>query len=159
SAVIDSGAATSLITTRLLDDLQLDIDKASNLIVVTANGTRVRAEGEVSRLPINIHYLVTRIPVQVIKSVDKVLILGNDWLKYVNAHLDWETSELTIRRNGRTVTTPVTFEKLPTVVPSSTLGEEPDEDEIEEEYEDEDLFEQEIYYSLTESEEDNIYED
>jgi hypothetical protein len=40
TAVLDSGAAVSIITNSLRKKLDLSIDRASNVVVITANGTR-----------------------------------------------------------------------------------------------------------------------
>ena len=52
TAIIDSGAATSIITKALLDRLGYEIDQASKMIVVTANGARTRSLGIVDDVPI-----------------------------------------------------------------------------------------------------------
>ena len=52
--IIDSGAAISIITKAMLDSLGYPITASSNLVIVTANGNRVRPLGEVHKLPINI---------------------------------------------------------------------------------------------------------
>ncbi|PKY60196.1 hypothetical protein RhiirA4_333276 [Rhizophagus irregularis] len=54
SAVIDSGAATSIITKSLMKQLGYQINQPSNMVIVTANGTRVRALGVITELPIHI---------------------------------------------------------------------------------------------------------
>jgi hypothetical protein len=43
SAVIDSGAATSIMTKKLMKKLGYSINSSSNLVIVTANGTKVRS--------------------------------------------------------------------------------------------------------------------
>ena len=45
--IINSGAATSIITKAMLDSLRYPINASSNLVIVTANGNRVRPLGEV----------------------------------------------------------------------------------------------------------------
>jgi hypothetical protein len=50
TAIVDSGAATSIITKALLNKLKCEIDKPSDLIVVTANGARIKSLGIVSDL-------------------------------------------------------------------------------------------------------------
>ena len=53
-AILDSGAATSIITKKLMKRLEETIDSPSNLVIVTANGSKVRSLGEISDLPIRI---------------------------------------------------------------------------------------------------------
>src|SRR4051812_18166020 len=52
TAIIDSGAATSIVTKVLLDRLGYDIDRPSKMIVVSANGVRTRSLGIVDNLPV-----------------------------------------------------------------------------------------------------------
>ncbi|CAG8775022.1 3723_t:CDS:1, partial [Ambispora leptoticha] len=51
-AILDSGAAVSIITNRLMEKLGLVIDKPSNTIVKTANGNKTKALGIVSEVRI-----------------------------------------------------------------------------------------------------------
>ena len=80
NVVIDSGAATSIITKTLLDQLNLGIERNSKLVVVTANGDRTKSLGIVDNVPVVIGKITILTSFQVLLSKDKVLILGNDWL-------------------------------------------------------------------------------
>ncbi|GET63249.1 hypothetical protein GLOIN_2v1777707 [Rhizophagus irregularis DAOM 181602=DAOM 197198] len=51
-AVIDSGAAVSIMTTAMMKTLKLTIDGPSEYVIKTANGTRVRSLGEIQNLPL-----------------------------------------------------------------------------------------------------------
>ncbi|GBC48416.2 retroviral aspartyl protease family protein [Rhizophagus irregularis DAOM 181602=DAOM 197198] len=51
-AILDSGAAVCVITKSLARKLRLEITKPSNTIVVTADGTRNRALGQIEKVPI-----------------------------------------------------------------------------------------------------------
>ncbi|GBC26766.2 RNA-directed DNA polymerase homolog [Rhizophagus irregularis DAOM 181602=DAOM 197198] len=51
-AILDSGAAVCVITKSLARKLRLKITKPSNTIVVTADGTRNRALGQIEKVPI-----------------------------------------------------------------------------------------------------------
>ena len=48
-AILDSGAAVSIITNKLMYKLGLEPDTPSKTIVVTANGNRVRALGQITK--------------------------------------------------------------------------------------------------------------
>ena len=87
-AIVDSGAATSIITKALLDRLGYKVDKPSKLVVVTANGARTKSLGVVSHLPITLGKIDTPTSFQVLESKDEVLILGNEWLRENNAVMD-----------------------------------------------------------------------
>ncbi|GBB94651.1 hypothetical protein RclHR1_23990005 [Rhizophagus clarus] len=57
STVIDSGAATSIITKSLMKQLGYQIDQPSNMVIVTTNGTRVCALGMIAALPIHLSHI------------------------------------------------------------------------------------------------------
>src|SRR5256886_1132313 len=75
TAIVDSGAATSIITKALLNKLNCRIDRPSKLIVVTANGARTKSLGIVSNLPVTIGKINISTSFQVLESKDEVLIL------------------------------------------------------------------------------------
>ena len=68
--IIDSDAATSIITKAMLDFFGYPITASSNLVIVTANSNRVRPLGEVQELPINIRHSVIKTNLQVLESKD-----------------------------------------------------------------------------------------
>jgi hypothetical protein len=140
TAIIDSGAATSIITKPLLRRLGFQITKASKLVIVTANGERTRALGIAENLPIiinNNNFKIT-IPTsfQVLDSKDEILILGNEWLRKTNANMSWAQAMLSINYNGKKCQVPITFTR--------TLPVNAEEDSSEEEFEDDD-FDEEDY--------------
>ena len=151
TAIVDSGAATSIITKPLMKELGYKPDKPSNLMIVTANGQRTKALGEVSDLPINVNYLKIPTNVQVLESKDKVLILGNDWLKRIRASIDWHEQTMTIHYKGRRERIPITCINEELVPPTQ------DNYEDDEEYEQNDWEENYIYYSgISDSSEDDL---
>ena len=158
-AVIDSGAAVSIMTTAMMKTLKLTIDGPSEYVIKTANGTRVRSLGEIQDLPLKVRNLIIKTNVQIIESSDSVFILGNNWMRKVNAALDWNKKMLTIRYNRRSTTVPVIF-TLPKPIKMKQSFEYDDE----EEYESEELEEAQIYmsdfsgYSTEESLEFNLWE-
>ena len=48
SAVVNSGAATSIMTKKLMDKLGYKINEPSKLTIVTANGSRIRSLGKIN---------------------------------------------------------------------------------------------------------------
>ena len=111
TAIVDSGAATNIITKALLNKLNCRIDRPSKLIVVTANGARTKSLGIVSNLPVTIGKINISTSFQVLESKDEVLILGNEWLREANAIMDWEHASLTIKDRNRTARIPIAFTK------------------------------------------------
>ena len=87
TAIVDSGAATSIITKNLLARIGYSIDRPSKIIVVTANGARTKSLGVAEEIPVQIGKIKINTSFQVLESKDDVLILGNDWLRGVAAEL------------------------------------------------------------------------
>jgi predicted aspartyl protease len=139
AVVIDSGAAASIITKRLMNKLGYTIDRKSNLVIVTANGAKVHSLGEISSLAVTLRNLTIGTPVQVLDSRDEVFILGNDWLKRMNAILDWKEGTLTISGQGRSVMVPVSCTKTrPMEISDSSETEESESEESKSDFEKED---------------------
>jgi hypothetical protein len=63
-------------------------------------------------------------PVQVLDSMDEVFILGNDWLKRMNAVLDWKQGKLSVTGKTTTVTVPVICTKRKPIGIGSAESEE-----------------------------------
>src|SRR5436305_9044962 len=80
-AIVNSEAATSIITKSLLDRLGLTIGRPSKLIVVIANGTRTKSLGVATQVLITIGKMNILTSIQVLEFRDKILILGNEWLQ------------------------------------------------------------------------------
>ena len=78
TAIVNSGAATSIITKSLLDRLGLTIGCPSKLIVVTANGAHTKSLGVATQVPITIGKMNILTSFQVLESKDEILILGNE---------------------------------------------------------------------------------
>jgi len=142
TAIVDSGAATSIITKSLLDKLGLVINRSSKMIVVTANGARTRSLGIIDNVPVNIGKIQILTSFQVLESKDEILILGNDWLRETNANMNWEQSTLTIKQGKYVIRIPITFTKTAKVV-TQEEEESDDDDEFEDEY----LEEYPVYFS------------
>ena len=95
-AILDSGAAVSIITKKLMDKLRLSPDAPSETVVITANGMRTKALGQISNLKISIQDLVIPIQLQVIESREETFLLGIDWFEKIKAKWDFDTRTLQI---------------------------------------------------------------
>ena len=111
SAVVDSGAATNIITSALQKRLKLGIDKPSKMVMVTANGTRIKSSGIINKVPLTIGKSQVPSFFEVLESKDETLILGNKWLRKMDAILDWKQSILTIRQGATTARIPFSTTK------------------------------------------------
>src|ERR1044071_3470912 len=138
TAIIDSGAATSIITKPLLNRLGYKVDKTSKLVVVTANGARTKSLGIVSNVPIAFGKITILTSFQVLESKDEVLILGNEWLIENDAAMQWKEAIFTIKKGQRVVRIPVTLTKTAKLHATK---------EPEDEYDDDEYNESNIYYS------------
>jgi hypothetical protein len=140
-AILDSGAAVSIITAKLMKKLGLQIEGPSKTIVVTANGTRDKALGIIRDVKITVNDIIIPVNLQVIDSRDETLLLRTDWFNKARAKLDFENSTLNVRYLGRTTTLNATHIG-PTFMPIiEELEDNEDEDEWIEDEEDEDEYE------------------
>ncbi|GBB98862.1 hypothetical protein RclHR1_33420002 [Rhizophagus clarus] len=98
----------------------------------------------IAALPIHLSHIIVQMPVHVLDSQDDVLILGNDWLRRVNAIVNWRAEKLLIRYKGRTINVLLIFTVTKALINAESLGEEKKEDD--EEYENEELVEAPLYY-------------
>jgi len=96
-ATIDSGAATSVITSKLMKRLKEEIDSPSKIIITTITGDSKRSLGVISDLRIKVNGTLTPIDVEVIEEpkVEK-LILGNDYLSMVNANMKYHDMKVVL---------------------------------------------------------------
>lgn len=133
-AVIDTGAAISAMTRTLIEELGYKIDKPSNVVIVTADGKKTRSLGKIVDIELILNGVDTIVTVEVIESKDRTLILGNDWLRRVQAQIDMEKGKINVKGKKGFVDIPVEF-----YTKKNKLDEE-----SEEEYEDEELEETEL---------------
>jgi predicted aspartyl protease len=153
-AILDSGAAVSIITKKLMKNLGLTIDETSNTVVVTANGERTRALGQIKRAQIAIQDLLIPISLQVIDSQDETLLLGTDWFRKTHASLDFGTNQIRLRYLAKIITVPITSSANETPVSLPNYYEQP-EDELEQvldDYEEEELSEIEAFLADSQEE-------
>jgi predicted aspartyl protease len=133
-AIIDTGAAISAMTRSLIEELGYKIDKSSNVVIVTADGNKARSLGKIIDIELTLNGVDTIVTVEVIESKDRTLILGNDWLKRVQAQIDMEKGKINIKGRKGFVDIPVEF----------SIKRNNSNEESEEEYEDEELEETEL---------------
>ena len=84
-AIIDSGAAISMIAHQTVKELGLKIEQASTSLIVTATGTSIWPLGIIRNLPAEIEGMTIPITVEVVPATSYSLLLGNDWSKKVGA--------------------------------------------------------------------------
>ena len=107
NAIIDTEATKSIITKGLMDELGYKIDKLSDIVIINTDGTKSRSLGKIINMELTLGEMNTTMTMEVIKSTNRTLILGNNWLKKINANIDYEKGELNIKRRKGNVNIPV----------------------------------------------------
>ncbi|OMH78985.1 DNA damage-inducible protein 1 [Zancudomyces culisetae] len=95
-AVVDTGAACSVVTYNLMEGWGLDMDSKSGLTLVTADGKRHNTLGRLSQVPLMIASFILPVNLIVMSRNDDTLILGTDWLLQHKASLNLKVPELRI---------------------------------------------------------------
>jgi predicted aspartyl protease len=108
--IIDTGAATSIITNKLRKELDIPIQKGSNVRFVLANGNKIAALGR-TEVEIQIGNKKIPIEIEIMDSKEKYIIIGNDILKKWNANIDFEEKILEIINNDEEIMIPIEYEK------------------------------------------------
>src|SRR5436305_7865372 len=138
-----------------MEKLKLEPDQPSKTIVVTANGSRARALGQISDLRIFIQDMIIPVKLQVIKSCEETLLLGTDWFEKMKAKCDFDKRTLQICYQDKCIKIGTThLADVPPQLPIDDSDKEQILEEIEFESED-DLSEQEAYTSDILPEEEN----
>ncbi|OMH79742.1 Gypsy retrotransposon integrase-like protein 1 [Zancudomyces culisetae] len=113
-AVVDTGAACSVINLGLLERLGLQVEQKSKQILVTADGGTHETAGKVFRVPISIAGYKFPVDLLVIERKDDFLVLGTDWFVEHQVKLDMSTKELTLPKEQADVIISIST-KLPGV--------------------------------------------
>src|SRR5436190_21319263 len=106
-AIIDSGAEVTAMSRGLMDKLGYEIDEPSNIIIKSANDQRNRSLGRINNVEILLEGKDIVTDVEVIENADKLLILGNDWIKENVRSIETENQELRIRGRYGTRVIPI----------------------------------------------------
>jgi hypothetical protein len=110
-AILDTGAASNIISNKLMRELGLKIKKTSNIIFKMANGKKVPSLGQ-TQGKLGIQGIETPVTLQVIDSKEDTLLLGNEWFSQVKAKIDFEKEELKIKgKNDKEVKIPIYYTK------------------------------------------------
>ncbi|OMJ28275.1 hypothetical protein AYI69_g2254 [Smittium culicis] len=96
SAIIDTGAACSVISEALMECIGLEVESKTNQIIVTADGKKHYTMGIIEEIPISIANINFNADLLEMKSSKETLILGTDWLKTHNALIDIRHQELVL---------------------------------------------------------------
>jgi hypothetical protein len=145
-AIIDTGAAISVITKALLDDLQVEIKESSNSRLVGFDGNKSISLGK-SEIEIELGNWIIPTIVEVVDSNKRDLIIGTKSLAGMDANIDLKEKKMTLKVNNEdTIEIPIYYTH------SEDLNDEISDDE---EYDSDDSIEYEEIKS--EDEDEQVY--
>jgi hypothetical protein len=108
-AIIDTGAAISVITKTLLDDLQVEIKESSNSRLVGFDGNKSISLGK-SEIEIELGNWIIPTIVEVIDSNKRDLIIGTKSLAGMDANIDLKEKKMTLKVNNEdTIEIPIYY--------------------------------------------------
>src|SRR6266540_3129066 len=102
-AILDTGACMSVVTKLLAVALGLRWKPSTRNDVIAVDGKSQVAVGVVDNIPVVIAEAQTFIPLQVINSASKILLLGTDWLDKYKADVLSSTRKLRFVSQGKTI--------------------------------------------------------
>ncbi|CAG8629027.1 9885_t:CDS:2, partial [Ambispora leptoticha] len=110
--IVDSGSSESVVSSYLLGELGIKVERPSTVNMVNVHGRSKRALGEISDFPFSVRGVIVPVDVVVTDAASYQAIVGNDWLSNVNANINYTSSEMTFHWNDREVVVPVEFRRL-----------------------------------------------
>jgi hypothetical protein len=110
-AIPDSGAALSVISKKLADQLNVKISNAGEA-GLSALGNPLTVIGVVANAPISIATAKIPIDLRVVNTSEETLLLGMDWFQKYNVNLNTPAKELTFKSQGNSFKTYVEFDKV-----------------------------------------------
>src|SRR5262249_41957100 len=109
-AIIDSGAAVSMIAHQTVKDLGLKIEQASTSLIVTATGSSSQPLGIIRDLPVEIEGITIPVTVEVVPATFYSLLLENDWSKKIEANYNWKNGCYSFKWKGKKISVSTTYE-------------------------------------------------
>ncbi|OMH79257.1 DNA damage-inducible protein 1 [Zancudomyces culisetae] len=104
-AVVDTGAACSVVTSNLVEEWGLSPDSYSKQVIVTADGKRHTTLGKVSDVPLKVSSFMFPVNLWVMDRNEDILILGTDWLLEHRVSLNLRIPELRLPIENAEITT------------------------------------------------------
>ena len=155
--IVDSGSAGSIISLRLLKDLDMEITQASKTVMVNVNGERRRPLGAVTDIPLSIQGLVIPMDAIVTDADSYAAIIGNDWLRKTKANIDYDSNVLTLKWHKHILQVPTECQEMPHHIISIEVPDMESEKEDEEEEEDKDEDDDDEEYEVEEDLQESLY--
>ena len=95
--IIDTGAANSAISNKLMEKLAYNVEERSEKIFTTANGTKEPSLGRVRNVELYLEGKPTKVNFEVVNSSKEMLLLGIDWQQKVKAVIDVTEKNINIK--------------------------------------------------------------
>ena len=156
--IVDTGSAGSVVSLKFLQEIDMEIDKPSNIYMININGEKRKPLGMVSNLPIEINGNIIPIDAIVTEATSYCALVGNDWFTKTNAKLNFGTSTMHLQWNGKKLDVPINCTENPHEKEKGKKKQQPiedsdnedetedeTEDESEEEYEEEEYFNEKLF--------------
>jgi len=105
--ILDSGAAACIISTILASKLKIKPDKASDILVETADGKRKRSLEIITSVPLILQGVKFSVDLQMIESIQDTLLLGINWFKAFDARIYFDQDKLRVKIDGRSIESPI----------------------------------------------------
>ncbi|GET53866.1 retroviral-like aspartic protease 1 [Rhizophagus irregularis DAOM 181602=DAOM 197198] len=135
SIIIDSGVSVSLISDKLRKELNIPIIEKSDIRFIMANGAKVASKGKIEiTIEIN-ENTEMKIIMDVIESVEKELILGNDVLREKRGIIDYNEKTLILREDGKDIEIPIEYENNDENINDDNDSDDSEDEDSENEYE------------------------
>ncbi|OMJ11722.1 hypothetical protein AYI70_g6627 [Smittium culicis] len=99
-AILDTGAACSVISTALMNQIGLEVDTGDSQVVITADGSKHNTLGTISKIPIKIANYDFPCNALVLDIDKPVLIMGTEWFSEYNAIIDLRARELVLEEQN-----------------------------------------------------------
>jgi hypothetical protein len=98
--LIDSDAVGCIISKRFLDQVNKDIEAPTNIRIIDVTGQKTAPLGIVRNVPIQMRDIKVQVDMIVTNSLKYNVLLENEWLKLVNANIDYGQNKITIKYEG-----------------------------------------------------------
>src|SRR6201985_2789619 len=105
--IIDTGAGGCIISKVMLERLGWEIEEATSMTIIVADGHIATPLGKVHELPIRFGKLIIPTSAIVVDTTSYDLVIGNNWLKRTRAVIDLGASKMRITWKGRKYEIPI----------------------------------------------------
>ena len=130
-AIIDTGAATNILTNSLAQKLKIKPTQSSKTYFTIANGKREASLGK-TQIEIELGEYIIPLNVEIIESFKADLLLGTEFLNQIQGKIDFEKRELIFQIDKEKIEVPIYYTQR---LPTNQEDEENSEDNYEENYE------------------------